>query len=89
MPGFQAIAAGKATTMGHIQRHHLTAAMITIPDAKVLRAAGSLLEPIEARVIANEQESRTLAELRDLLLPKLLSGEVRIREAEKAVEAVL
>jgi type I restriction enzyme S subunit len=37
----------------------------------------------------NEDQSRTLAELRDLLLPKLLSGELRIREAEKAVEAVL
>jgi type I restriction enzyme S subunit len=34
-------------------------------------------------------ESRTLAELRDLVLPKLLSGELHIREAEKAAEAAL
>ena len=33
-------------------------------------------------------ESRTLASLRDLLLPKLISGEIRLRDAEKAVEAV-
>jgi type I restriction enzyme S subunit len=35
------------------------------------------------------RESQTLATLRDALLPKLLSGEVRLKQAEKAVEAVL
>ena len=35
------------------------------------------------------KESRTLAALRDALLPKLLSGEVRVPEAEEAVEEVL
>jgi type I restriction enzyme S subunit len=37
---------------------------------------------------ANKAETRTLAQTRDLLLPKLMSGEIRLREAEKAVEAV-
>jgi type I restriction enzyme S subunit len=37
----------------------------------------------------NHAESRTLAALRDALLPKLLSGEVRLKQAEKAVEAAL
>ena len=36
----------------------------------------------------NQSESRTLATLRDTLLPKLLSGEIRLRDAERAVEAV-
>jgi len=39
------------------------------------------------RVEANKQENRTLAATRDLLLPKLMSGEIRVRDAEKAVEA--
>lgn len=38
------------------------------------------------RVHAAARESRTLAELRDTLLPKLMSGEIRVRDAEKAVE---
>jgi type I restriction enzyme S subunit len=38
---------------------------------------------------ANTDESKTLAALRDALLPKLLSGEVRLKQAEKAVEAAL
>jgi type I restriction enzyme, S subunit len=33
-------------------------------------------------------ESRTLAQTRDLLLPKLMSGEIRVREAERMVEEV-
>jgi len=72
---FQAIAASKATTMGHIQRGHLNEAMTTCPPEDVLS-------------INNELESRTLAQTRDLLLPKLMSGEICLRDAEKAVEAV-
>jgi len=34
----------------------------------------------------NDQQSRTLAQIRDALLPKLLSGEIRVKEAEKLVE---
>ncbi|WP_200912043.1 restriction endonuclease subunit S [Prosthecomicrobium hirschii] len=45
--------------------------------------------PMFERIAATQAESRTLAATRDLLLPKLMSGEVRIREAEKAVEDAL
>jgi len=43
--------------------------------------------PLFLKVLTNVEEARTLAALRDLLLPKLMSGEIRIREAEKAIEA--
>lgn len=36
---------------------------------------------------ANEEESRALADIRDTLLPKLLSGEIRVKDAEKLMEA--
>lgn len=84
---FQAIAASKATTMGHIQRHHLTQAMVTVPNPSVLKAADALIGPLIDRCVANALESRTLAELRDLLLPKLMSGEIRLRDARRAVGA--
>ncbi|AKF10017.1 Type I restriction-modification system, specificity subunit S [Sandaracinus amylolyticus] len=85
LPSFQAIAADKATTMGHIQRRHLTEAKVAIPPQAVITAAGGTFEPMLARAVSSRVESRTLAELRDYLLPKLLSGEVRMRDAEKLV----
>ena len=85
---FQRIAADKATTMGHIKRHHLTDAKCAVPRASSLAEAGALLDPLVRRSVANELQSRTLAALRDALLPKLISGEIRVPEAEEAVEAM-
>ncbi len=85
MPSFQATAASKATTMGHIQRHHLTQAATVVGTSSVMKAADRLIAPLFDRQIANDMESRTLAATRDLLLPKLMSGEVRVREASAAV----
>jgi type I restriction enzyme, S subunit len=52
-----------------------------LPTAEIIRAFDALIEPWIAGMLANCNESRTLAELRDALLPKLLSGEVRVGEA--------
>lgn len=57
------------------------------PEEEVARF-GELESMLMARRSSAEFESRSLAELRDLLLPKLLSGELRIRDAERAIEAV-
>ncbi|WP_339638292.1 restriction endonuclease subunit S [uncultured Sulfitobacter sp.] len=90
MEEFRQVAAAKATTMGHIQRHHLKEAMIAIPeDDGVITAAGELIGPAFDRAIAADLESQALAALRDSLLPRLMSGELRIREAEKQVEEVV
>jgi type I restriction enzyme S subunit len=85
---FRHIAAGKATTMGHIQRHHLTDAKAVVPAGDTLEAANDALSPLIERTIAARVESRTLATLRDTLLPKLISGELRVKGAEKIVGAV-
>ena len=84
---FKAIAAGKATTMGHIQRHHLDGP-VTVPDRQFIANLDAELSPLWQRALAAEQESLKLAELRDMLLPKLMSGEIRVRDAEKIVERV-
>jgi type I restriction enzyme S subunit len=88
MPSFQATAASKATTMGHIQRHHLTQAAAVVGSPSIMKTADQLIAPLFNRQIANDLESRTLATTRDLLLPKLMSGEVRVKDAEKAVEVL-
>ena len=85
---FRAIAASKATTMGHIQRRHLKEAMTVLPSDGVLPLLGQAIGPLVERTIKSELENRTLAETRDLLLPKLMSGEIRLRDAEKVIEAV-
>lgn len=75
---FRLIAADKATTMGHIQRGHLTAAKVLVPPRPLLDAMTRVMEPLIDRVIANQIQSRTLATLRDTLLPKVLSGELSV-----------
>ena len=76
---FRHIAAGKATTMGHIQRHHLTDAKLAVPPAALLRAADVVMAPMIDDIWRLSVHSRTLATLRDALLPKLISGELRMR----------
>lgn len=85
LPAFRRIAATKATTMGHIQRHHLSDAKVVVPDQRIVDRATSLFAPIFSRVVETQIESRTLCELRDYLLTKLLSGEVRVRDVHKLV----
>lgn len=89
LPEFQSIAADKATTMGHIRRHHLTEAACVVAPPEVITAADRLLGPSLESFVAAALESRTLATLRDALLPRLLSGELRVRQAEQLVEEAI
>jgi type I restriction enzyme S subunit len=86
LPDFQAIAAGKATTMGHIQRHHLSDAMLPVPPDPLLATADRVMQPLLEAWIANALQNRTLAAIRDALLPKLISGEIQLKDAENVVE---
>jgi type I restriction enzyme S subunit len=53
------------------------------------RRFNEIVSPFDARIEANNASNQTLAAIRDLLLPKLMSGEIRVKEAEKVAEAVL
>jgi type I restriction enzyme S subunit len=86
---FRHIAAGKATTMGHIQRCHLTAARVLVPPSALIEAMTRLMAPLVEQIIANRIQSRTLATLRDTLLPKLLSGELRVGQMEQATPNIV
>ena len=87
MPEFQSIAASKATTMGHIQRGHLSSAMTICPPDNLLEAMSKVMGPLWQRAIHNDLENRTLAETRDYLLPRLMSGEVRVGDAALEIAA--
>lgn len=88
MPFFQGIAADKATTMGHIKREHLRQAELALPPDAVLEYAGKQIEPMYARLLANERESLRLAAMRDALLPQLLSGDIRLSEVRDLARSV-
>jgi type I restriction enzyme S subunit len=77
---FREIASGKATTMGHIQRGHLSESKLAIPNSELLNRATEIIEPIISLKIKTSIESRNLAEIRDSLLPRLISGELQIPE---------
>lgn len=77
---FIVIAESKATTMGHIQRRHLTEAKVSVPDKDRLSQFNNNFENIVSLIISNRIENHKLTNLRDTLLPKLISGELEVAE---------
>ena len=61
---------------------------IVVPDESAMKIFDSLARPLYNRIVSNERESRTLAALRDTLLPKLISGELRVNARGEASEAM-
>lgn len=62
---------------------------VLCPPPELIQRFDDFAGPIWSRIHANMAENQTLAELRDTLLPKLLSGEIRIKDAEKQAGATL
>jgi type I restriction enzyme S subunit len=85
---FRHIAAAKATTMGHIQRHHLSGAKVILPTPELLAEAGKHIAPLIDAVISTRLESRALGEIRNALLPKLVSGELVAENPDRFVGGV-
>lgn len=76
---FKSIAADKATTMGHIQRHHLDEE-VPVPSPDAVERVRPLMQSLWDMALNAERESLTLAATRDALLPKLMSGQLRVRD---------
>ncbi len=87
LPSFRQIAASKATTMGHIQRAHLSAAKVPVPPDALIDAASRVLSPLLDRMVVTAIHAQDLAELRDTLLPHLISGKLRLPDAEGLLNA--
>lgn len=84
---FRNTAADKATTMGHIQRKHLDEP-VPVPTGGRLKQLDATLGPLWDRALVAEQENLVLANLRDTLLPKLMSGQLTVKQAETLAEDV-
>ena len=79
LPFFKSIAEAKATTMGHIRRHHLAESLVVVPDSDFMAFADSEIRPVFEHIISNNSQIQTLSRLRDSLLPKLMKGEIRVK----------
>ena len=75
---FILIAKDKATTMGHIKRKHLDESLVLIPDKETYSKLTMLFKPLFDMLIKNKIEIKKLQNLRDVLMPKLMSGEIDV-----------
>lgn len=76
---FIAIAESKSTTMGHIKREDLSKSLVSIPPKDELIKMDKIITPIFEKMMLNNKQLITLNELRDILLPKLINGEMRVK----------
>lgn len=76
---------GDGTVFGSINKGELSKLKVIRPNGVVRSGYECKITSASRQLRLNTEESRTLAELRDLLLSKLLSGEIRVKDAEKMV----
>jgi type I restriction enzyme S subunit len=77
------------STVPHISKGNILEFRVALAGEGIGAAFDGIVSPICARILHNRAQNQTLAELRDILLPKLISGELRVPEADKVVEAAL
>jgi type I restriction enzyme S subunit len=77
------------TGQPYIRMESLFAAYVEVPSTAVTPSIAGLLRDLSAAEAFAAEENRTLAATRDALLPQLMSGKLRVRDAEKVVEGVL
>ena len=72
------IAKDKAVTMGHIKREELHKAKVVVPSTPIFNKANMIFAPILNEMINTRTSNRKLIAVRDTLLPKLMSGEIKV-----------
>jgi len=77
------------TTVIHLGKGDIDTFRLLHPGTELLSAFGEIAGSLIDATVKNATESRTLAQTRDLLLPRLMSGELRLAEVERIAEAVL
>lgn len=77
------------TTFQEISKRSFRPILVLVPPQEQVRHFDAVTGSLFERIVGNETQSRTLAELRDTLLPKLISGEIRVPQAESSVESAL
>ncbi len=76
----------EGTIFGSINKKDFQSLPVISPPSDVLAAYDAVSSPIDARIVENEEQLRTLSTLRDTLLPRLISGQLRLPEAQSQIE---
>ena len=76
----------EGTVFGSINKKDFQVLPVIEPSFEALAAYDNIALPLDQRIIENEEQLRTLATLRDTLLPRLISGQLRLPEAEAIIE---
>ena len=71
-----------------IQNDVLGRYCLAVPSESVALAFGAIVRPIQQKIADNHAQAQTLATLRDTLLPRLISGQLRLPEAEALIEEI-
>ena len=79
----QALASGGTATL-NLNTGNFSKILVVLPDINTLSAFHGLVEPLFNKVFSNQSQIQTLEKLRDNLLPKLMSGEVRVAYDQQA-----
>lgn len=82
---FFAIFESHGTVFGSLSKKDFQGPSVCAPATEVINRFEQIVEPIDSQIENNELETLTLAALRDTLLPKLLSGELRVPTATESV----
>ncbi len=75
------------STFAEISKKAFRPIPVTVPSEQVLATYEDVVRPLYGRIVVNTKELESLVRTRDLFLPKLISGSIRLRESEKATEA--
>jgi type I restriction enzyme S subunit len=68
-----------------VQTDVLTTFRVAVPSSAVAEAFGTLVKPLQRAITSNHSTAVTLGVVRDTLLPRLISGQLRLPEAEQAL----
>jgi len=76
-----------ATTVIHLGKNDIDRFRVILPSSTVLHAFAAAAESVYERLVLNKQKAQTLSTLRDTLLPRLISGQLRLDESAGAIHA--
>ena len=82
------VSRANGSTFLEISKANFRPIPVVVPTERIFESFDQLARPVYARIVANERETRALASVRDALLPRLISGGLRIPDPENLVGAI-
>jgi type I restriction enzyme S subunit len=78
-----------ATTVIHLGKNDIDRFKVVLPNTVVLRKFADVTDPLYMQLVANKQYIQNLSKLRDTLLPRLISGQIRLADTKEQIEVAI